>query len=269
MSFASRALTDTETRYAQIEKEMLAIIYSLNKFHQYTYGRHTYVVTDHKPLQNIARKQLDQVPRRLQGMVLQLQHYDTTIEYRPGKELVLADTLSRAFLRQDKAEPQVEVNVVTCSRICQDSLQQIAKATTEDETMQALRKMILTGWPESSKEVPEGIRMYYQFKDELTVDDDLVYRGQRVVIPLRMRNDVKKKLHSAHMGTESLLRRARECIYWPNMNGDIKDFVMACEICQTHSVKQQRETLVPHPIPELPWERVGLDLMECQGKSFL
>lgn len=59
VSFASRALTPTECRYAQIEKEMLAVVFALGKFHQYTFGRHTRIITDHKPLQSISGKQLD------------------------------------------------------------------------------------------------------------------------------------------------------------------------------------------------------------------
>lgn len=81
VSFASRALAPTECRYAQIEKEMLAVVFALNKFHQYTFGRHARVIADHKPLQAISGKQLDQVPRRLQRMVLQVQRYHITIEY--------------------------------------------------------------------------------------------------------------------------------------------------------------------------------------------
>lgn len=114
VSFASRALTPTEIRYAQIEKEMLAIVFALKRFHQYTFGRITTIITDHKPLQSILKKQLDQVPRRLQGMILQTQRYDISIEYRPGKELQLADTMSRAFLPNDSSEEELEnINVVS------------------------------------------------------------------------------------------------------------------------------------------------------------
>lgn len=114
VSFASRALTPTEIRYAQMEKEMLAIVFALKKFHQYSFGRATKIITDHKPLQSILKKQLDQVPRRLQGMILQTQRYDISIEYRPGKELQLADTMSRAFLPNDSSEEELEnINVVS------------------------------------------------------------------------------------------------------------------------------------------------------------
>lgn len=76
IAFASRALTDTEQRYAKIEKEMLAIVFSLEKFNQYTYGRHVKIHSDHKPLKSILKKPLTNALRRLQGMMLRLQKYD-------------------------------------------------------------------------------------------------------------------------------------------------------------------------------------------------
>ena len=94
IAYASRAMTDTETRYAQIEKEMLAILFSLEKFHQYTFGRHTNVESDHKPLEAILDKPLSAAPRRLQGMMLRIQDYDITVRYKKGKEMYLVDTLS-------------------------------------------------------------------------------------------------------------------------------------------------------------------------------
>ena len=81
ISFASKALTPTESRYAVIEKEMLAVLFSLKKFHQYTFGNRTTVFSDHKPLQSILKKPLDQAPRRLQGMILATQLYNFEVQY--------------------------------------------------------------------------------------------------------------------------------------------------------------------------------------------
>jgi len=94
IAYASRALTDAETRYAQIEKELLAIVFAFSKFHQYVYGKEALVESDHRPLESIMKKPLAAAPPRLQRMLLQLQKYSFTLVYKPGKELVLADTLS-------------------------------------------------------------------------------------------------------------------------------------------------------------------------------
>ena len=101
VAFASRALTEAETRYAQIEKELLAVVFAFSRFHQYVYGTEVTVESDHKPLEAITKKQLSATPPRLQRMLLQLQKYSFTLKYKPGKEMLLADTLSRAYLEDE------------------------------------------------------------------------------------------------------------------------------------------------------------------------
>ena len=98
IAYASHALTEREMRYAQIEKEMLAIVLSLEKFNQYTFGRHVKVQSDHKPLEAILKKPLACAPRRLQGMMMRLQKYDIEVRYERGKNMHLADCLFRAYL---------------------------------------------------------------------------------------------------------------------------------------------------------------------------
>ena len=99
VAYASRALTDTGTRYAQIETELLAIVFGVTKFHHYAYGRHVTIESDHKPLEMIVQKPIHSAPKRLQRMLVQLQGYDTTVTYKRGKEMFVADTLSRAYLQ--------------------------------------------------------------------------------------------------------------------------------------------------------------------------
>ena len=103
VTFSSRALTNTEKNYAQIEKELLSIVHGCIRFDQYVYGREITVQTDHKPLENILKRPLLQAPRRLQPMLLQLQRYHLNVVYKPGKELLIADTLSRAYLPNEPA----------------------------------------------------------------------------------------------------------------------------------------------------------------------
>ena len=102
--YASRALTPAETKYAQIEKEMLAIVFGMRRFHTYTFGRHTIVLSDHKPLEIITKKPLENAPRRIQGMMLKLQMYDIDVRYQKGSEMHIADLLSRAHLKEAEEE---------------------------------------------------------------------------------------------------------------------------------------------------------------------
>ena len=99
VTYALRALTSAETRYAQIEKELLAIVFACERFEAYIYGRdETNGQMDHKPLESIFKKPLNSTPKRLQRMMLQLQKYQLTVKYHRGETLTLADTLSRVFL---------------------------------------------------------------------------------------------------------------------------------------------------------------------------
>ena len=95
IAFASKSLTDTETRYANIEREMLAVVFACERFHTYIYGKEITVQSDHKPLETIQLKNIAKAPPRLQRMLLRIQPYQCTITYKPGKEMVFADFLSR------------------------------------------------------------------------------------------------------------------------------------------------------------------------------
>ena len=95
IAFASKSLTTTEQRYANIEREMLAIVFGCERFHYYIYGREFAVITDHKPLEMITKKSLEKAPARLQRMMLRIQTYNYTVTYSPGNTMTLADTLSR------------------------------------------------------------------------------------------------------------------------------------------------------------------------------
>ena len=104
LAYASKALTPTEVNYAQIEKEMYAILFGAKRFYQFVYGRHVIVQTDHKPLVAIKKKPLHAAPARLQRMLLQLQKFDLEFQHLPGKSIPLADTLSRKFTQDTYPE---------------------------------------------------------------------------------------------------------------------------------------------------------------------
>ena len=154
IAYASRALTETESRYAQIEKEMVAIVFSVEKFNDFTFGRRTVVHTDHKPLESIFMKPLHRAPKRLQGlgMLIRLQKYDLVVQYEKGSRMFLADTLSRAYLPSDaQIESEFEtINIINYLPISEARLLQIQWETEQDESVQVLKAMIQHGWPASS-----------------------------------------------------------------------------------------------------------------------
>ena len=150
--FASKALTDTEQRYANIERELLAVVFGCTRFHTYLYGSKFVVESDHKPLENIQHKSLANTPPRLQRMMLKLQPYDFTIVYKPGREMALADAVSRLH-----PAPGPTINFDTTIYTVQFSharLTQLKQETACDPVLRSLSGTILLGWPEDPKELP-------------------------------------------------------------------------------------------------------------------
>lgn len=80
---------------------------------------------------------------------------------------------------------------------------------------------------------------------------------------------MKEAVHKAHLGVESGLRRARECMFWPGMSAELKQHISQCESCRTFEISNPLETLMSHDLPVRPWEKVGTDLLEWQGKNYL
>lgn len=105
VAYASRSLTTTEQKSAQIEKELLAIVFTCERFHYFLYGREFAVQSDHKPLEALVKRDIDDVTMRLQRMFMQLLKYSgMSIKYTPGKEILVADCLSRVALPEQNPE---------------------------------------------------------------------------------------------------------------------------------------------------------------------
>lgn len=153
IAFSSATLTSCQQNYAQIEKELFAILVGCTKFHQYIYGRQIIVETDHKPLVPLFNKPLHLVPARLQRFMMRLQAYDLNVQYKPGKEMYLADTLSRAALNENVLEGigkdlTLHCNtVLTSINIGKDIVALIKKACLQDEGLQMVMKYTISGWP--------------------------------------------------------------------------------------------------------------------------
>eukprot|EP00057_Strongylocentrotus_purpuratus_P027755 XP_011682229.1 PREDICTED: uncharacterized protein K02A2.6-like [Strongylocentrotus purpuratus] len=273
IAYTSRALTEAETRYAQIEKELLAVTFGLERFHQYTYGRKVIVQSDHKPLEIITKKNMHQAPKRLQRPILRLQTYDADIIYHPGSKMYIADTLSRAYLpsmEEDGRRVEMEqVNLLDHLPIAKPLLEKLKQCTAENEVMQELRATVMNGWPRRQQDLPSDVRPYFHIRDELSISDGLIFRGERVVIPNSMRKGMIERLHSSHLGESSCLKRARECLYWPNMNSEVKNYIQRCDVCRAMGTRQQKEPLQQHEVPDRPWAKVGADLFVLDSRNYL
>ena len=147
VAYTSRALTVTETRYAQIEKELLTIVFACDHFEAYTFGRdEVHVETDHKPLESIVLKSLNSAPKRFQRMLLRLQKYNLQVKYRKGKKIFLADTLSQAYLPEihtcDFSQQLESVDHTKTLTLAEDYIVQIKRASSDDPVLQVPRETV-------------------------------------------------------------------------------------------------------------------------------
>ncbi len=267
IAFASKSLSETEQRYANIERELLAVVFGCERFHTYVFGKNFTIESDHKPLEMILQKPLTAAPPRLQRMLLRLQPYDVTVMYRPGKEILLADALSRLPGEDNHhIDLDVQINFVQFSS---EKLTQIQQETASDHTLHALREIIINGWPSRMKELAKPLQPYWSYRDELSVEDGMILKGDRVVIPYSMQEYVLSKLHEGHQGIEKCKLRAKDCVFWVDINKDIEHKVRLCHTCQEHQRTQPKETLMSHEIPTRPWHTVGTDLFFFEGNNYL
>ena len=207
VEYASRALTRAEKNWAQIEKEALAVVYGLERFDQYTYGRDVVIENDHKPLMNILKKPLSQAPKRLQNLIIRLHRYCFDFQYTSGTQLHIADALSRAHLCDDN-HPRKIMNVNALECIPDKQIEEVAEATSKDPTLQQLIQVITEGWPEKRHDTSMCVQPYYDLRDTLSVQNGIVLKGERILIPHSLRRSITQKLHYAHLGLDSMLRRA-------------------------------------------------------------
>ena len=136
--------------------------------------------------------------------------------------------------------------------------------------LQDLIRCILEGWPAKISQVSPKLQPYFHIRDELVCDSEVIFKGRRCVVPSTLKETVMERIHLAHSGVVACLRRARESVYWPSMTSYIKDYVNRCETCNRCRVKgQSSEPFLQHDRPPLPWAKVGVDLFELNGHSFL
>lgn len=252
VAYASRTMTSVERNYAQIDKETLGAVFGCERFHEYVYGRPVILETDYKPLIAISKKPLGEVPPRIQRLMLRLQKYDLAFEFKPGKHLVVADTLSRTSSRNTRSTTEEDVQIHVDSIKAQMPVSTAKWAEIANETLK----------DEHLKRVIELIHMptYQHFKAELSVLNGLLLKGTKNFVPISMRKQMLKLVHEGHLGMEKCKSRAREVLYWQGMHRDIVTLVQNCEVCQRHRYQQPKEPMKPHDKPMEPWGKVGMDL---------
>ena len=236
LGYASRALSDVESRYSQTEREMLAVVWGVEHFHLYVYGAQFSVITDHKPLIGIFKNH-KQISPRMERWKLRLMPYDCQLIYRPGRDAENpADYMSRhpcPTAREEQNLAEDYVNYVCTNAVPKAmTLEEIKQETRNDAEMQAVIKAVETDqW-----NVPE-VQNYKKLKEELSVFNGLVLRKNRIVIPSTLRSKSVDLAHGGHQGIVKTKQLIRDKVWFPGIDKLAEEKVKNCLSCQAALTK--------------------------------
>ncbi|UYV61543.1 K02A2.6-like [Cordylochernes scorpioides] len=270
IEYASFSLNATQRKYAQIEKELLAIVFGCERFQYYIWGNDVIVETDHKPLLSIVKKPLEKLSPRLQRMVLRLMRFQISLKFTPGKNMFVADHLSRDPLKDEVDTSYLEGRTESVHMLLvttDEKIKRLQKETHEDHTLIQLIEYAKNGWPKYKTMVCDEAKPYWQFQDEIHVSDGIVYKGNCIMVPSTLRKEILQVVHSSHQGIAASKEKARSAFYWPGMITQVENEVEKCRTCQEYSRKNPEESRIAHEIPEFPWEKIAVDFMEVSGTS--
>lgn len=280
VAYASRTLSPAEKNYSQIEKEMLAIVFACHRFKQFIEGNKSTIHTDHKSLINIFNKPILDVPKRLQMMMLHIHRYNLELVYVPGTKLIIADTLSRqpcnAYDSDSESDQVTNTNIFNNIavislrdqvKVSDKRLEDIKTATDEDQGLQQIIQYINSEWPNNIHKVSDAAKPYYKFKEELAVENGIVYREGKIVIPLKLRKFMTDRVHQHHLGIENTINLAKDNLFWPGMRAQITEKVQSCDTCLKYSDNNPKLPMQSVEIPEHPFQIVSMDVFEITTKK--
>ena len=264
IAYISRTLTESEKNYSQIEKEALSIIWSVTKFNNYLYGRKFILKTDHKPLVSIFSPSKG-IPlysaNRLRRWALILNNYNYEIEYVRSKENA-ADSLSRLPLINNNQDDNMEDNSTNYVNYFENlpiAFNQVRAYTMNDKILKQVINYTKRGWPEKVKE-PE-LKKYYMFKNDFTVENDVLLFDNKIVVPNKLREYLLSDLHKSHMGVIKMKSLARMYFWWPGINKQIEVLAKNCENCMSTRDNPCKVQLSLWEWPNEPWKRIHIDFL--------
>ena len=162
------------------------------------------------------------------------------MNYIPGKDMVVTDTLSRAYL-SNTSTPEIDTSdmtryvhfVISNLPISDDKLLEFQRETSRDPALEKLREYTENGWPQEKKDVDSLVHLYpyYKYRDEITAANGLLLRNERIIVPTTMSQEMRTKIHAGHLGIEKSKARAREVLFWAGMSTEITDVIGNCSIC--------------------------------------
>ena len=271
IAYASRALTDVESRYSQTEREALAIVWACEHFDIFIRGAtNVNVITDHKPLEKIWQK--PKIPLRIERWGLRLQPYKLTIRYRPGHDNP-ADYMSRHPINSGKQRSHEEkiaeqyVNFIASEAVPRAmTLNEVKCESLNDKTIQQAIEYTRNGkWFELKKLQDSEIdilelQSYRSIQDELVIhNENILMRGNRIVMPRTLRDRAVRIAHEGHQGISKTKAFIRSKIWFPGINDRVDTLIKDCLACQAITPSKQMEPLKMSELPGEPWSALSAD----------
>lgn len=267
ISCASRTLSPAEKQYANIEREALAIVFGVQRFHKYLAGRHFVLQTDHSPLRYIfdtTKALKDRISARLQRWGLILKGYDFSISDVRGNQMYLPDLLSRLDYPNAVSKDELDLNfIMNESEI--PMFEEIQRET-QDSDLRHIIRFTQKGWP---TKVNSRLFPYTKAKDNYTVHNSCLYYGMRIVIPGSMRNKLLHYFHDFHAGINKMRQIMRTFVWWPNMDMEIQKFVNQCQRCNMNQASKENDCLKSWPDSHAFFDRIFTDICFIDNKCYL
>lgn len=258
IGFASKALTDTERRYCQTEKEALAIVWGVERFQYYLLGKSFDIFTDCKALSFLFSKR-SKPCSRIERWVLRLQAFDYRIVFMSGKHNV-ADALSRLPVQEatpfDPSE-EIFVREVATHAASSSALRwsDIKEGSQSDQEIQEVLELLVSG---ETQKLPITYRV---IASELCELEGVLLRGDRIVVPVSLRNRVLVTAHEGHPGITMMKNHLRSNVWWPKMDAHVEQFVKNCRGCTLVGAPEPPEPLLRSQLPSSPWHTIALDFL--------
>ena len=239
------------------------------------YGYTVTVEIDQKLLVSIWHKTIAAASPCLQKLLLRLAQYALDITYLKSKKNVIVDALSRISPKREEELNLQDIDVIPVHYITStvpadlDKLQDYRIATQNDRVLSVLIHEVYHGWPQVGTDCHPQLLDYWNFRDEISLEDGLLFKGHRVMMPESLRGETLKQVHEGHYSVKKSLLRAREAVFWPRITQNITNEVQSCKTCQVYSKSQPREILQQHEIPTQTWIKIAADLFELQSTHHL
>ena len=131
-------------------------------------------------------------------------------------------------------------------------LNMIRQATTSDPIMLKLQDTLRCGWPDNRSQIPNVLRPYWTFREELSEANGIILKGEKIVIPNALRKAMLAKIHTSHLGIVKCKQRAKYVLFWPGMGRDIEELVSKCDICSQHQPSNPKEPMLSEEYPQDP-----------------